>query len=153
MRPSNPIRPSFACCRVIIGRMAAFCLATGLGRWRRAGGICLLCAIAVLTSVPAYAGWTSNVTGTVDQIVQYPPDVWSGQTVFFHISNMPTTGCALNDYFEISAATITDPVVLKNMLATILTAKATGQTVEIGYDSGASCGPTARPRIFMLSLG
>jgi hypothetical protein len=100
----------------------------------------------------AFAGWTSNATGSVDVVIQYAPDALSGQSVLFHLVNMPTTGCTYNDYFAISSASITDPQVLKNFLATLLAAKLTGATVAVGFDSGTSCDPSGRPRIFALQL-
>lgn len=117
-------------------------------KWTRGTmGVLLRMGLAISS---AWAGWTTSVAWTAVKIRQFTPDISSA--VWFSLSSMPITGCPNNGELALSPTTVTDPQVLKNFLATLLTAKATGQTIIVGYDSGASCDPSGYPRIFELML-
>lgn len=103
-------------------------------------------------SMPAWAGWTSSVTGRVAEVRLFTPDIVAAQTVWFSLANMPTTGCPNNGSFAFSPANVTDPQTLKNFVALLMSAQATGASVTVGYDSGASCDPSGYPRIYELVI-
>jgi hypothetical protein len=90
-------------------------------------------------SMPARATYNATVTGTITIVQQDSGVLMSPETTIFQLSTQPTVACTLH-YFAISPATVPDAQTRKNMVATILTAKATGATVEVAYDStGGYC--------------
>jgi hypothetical protein len=110
--------------------------------------------LALLPYGTARAAWTASASGVVTEIRFFTPDAMSALAVVFTISPMPSnTGCGSTYGFAISPGSVTDAQVLKNMVATLLTARATGQAVTVGYDSAnASCDPSGFPRIYELVL-
>jgi len=115
--------------------------------------IALLTAILMLLPHgAAHAAWTASASGVVTEVRFFTPDTMAAQTVVFTISPMPTnTGCSNTYGFAISPATVADSQVLKNFIATLLSARATGQPITVGYDSAsASCDPSGFPRIYEL---
>ena len=101
----------------------------------------LLFAIAsgVGLVMPALATYNATITGTISWVQQDSGVLMSPETTIFQLSNQPTVACPLH-YFGISPATVPDANTRRNMVAAILTAKATGATVEVAYDStGAYC--------------
>ena len=111
-------------------------------RWRRG----LLVGITMFSASIAHAAWNQNATGTVTAVLLYAS---SGQ-ILFRIEPMPTTGCPINDYFEISPTTNTDVESRRNMYAMLLAARQSGGQVTVGYDTGTSCGASTRPMVFAL---
>lgn len=103
-----------------------------------------------LCATHTWAAWNAETTGSVEWVGMYSPDAAAVQTVLFRLSNQPTTGCAANDAFALSPATITDAETLKRMVALVLAAKASGQPILVAHDSGAACEPTGRPRVYFL---
>lgn len=105
---------------------------------------CLVCA------TPAGAVWNAETTGTVEWVGMYAPDALAAQTVIFRLSNQPTTTCAANDAFAMSPTTITDAQTLKNMVALVMAAKASGAPIKVAHDSGSACDPSGRPRVYFV---
>lgn len=90
-------------------------------------------------SIPAQASYNATVIGIVTIVQQDSGVLMSPETMIFQLSTQPTVACPLH-YFAISPATVADANTRRNMVAAILTAKATGATVEVAYDStGAYC--------------
>jgi hypothetical protein len=90
-------------------------------------------------SMPALATYNATVIGTINFVQQDSGVLFSPETTLFQLSTQPTVACPLH-YFGISPATVPDANTRRNMVAAILTAKATGATVEVAYDStGAFC--------------
>jgi hypothetical protein len=110
----------------------------------------LVAASCALCAVPAAAVWNAETTGTVVWVGMYAPDAAAAQTVLFRLSNQPTTGCAANDAFSVSPATITDAQTLKNMVALVMAAKASGAPIMVAHDSGSVCEPSGRPRVYFV---
>jgi hypothetical protein len=110
----------------------------------------LVVAGCALCTVPAAAVWNTETIGTVVWVGMYAPDVTVAQTVIFRLSNQPTTGCAANDAFSLSPATITDAQTLKNMVALVMAAKASGAPIMVAHDSGSVCEPSGRPRVYFV---
>jgi hypothetical protein len=100
-------------------------------------------------SVAAH-GAQRTITGTVTGMeVPTPKFGTPAETILFQLSNPPpATGCTLptNGWFAFSPTTVTDAQTRKNLLATLLTAKATGVNVLVVYDdAGANCDPFGYP--------
>jgi hypothetical protein len=109
--------------------------------------------LGAASAVPAWAAWTSSITGRVTEVRLFTPDAGiAAQTVWFSLANMPTTACPNNGSFAFSPANVTDPQTLKNFLALLMSAQATGASVTVGYDSGSSCDPSGYPRIYELVI-
>jgi len=90
-------------------------------------------------SIPAQATYNATVTGVITFVQQDSGVLMSPETTLFQLSTQPTVACPLH-YFGISPATVPDANTRRNMVAAILTAKATGAAVEVAYDStGAYC--------------
>jgi hypothetical protein len=92
-------------------------------------------------SMSADATYNSTVTGTIATLTQYSTSLsYVPETFSFTISNQPTVSCGPFNYFVISPNSVTDAQTRKNMVASLLTAKAGGNQVEIAYDStGGFC--------------
>jgi hypothetical protein len=111
----------------------------------------LLAVACSLWLTTAWATWNAETTGSVEWVGMYAPDAAGAQAVLFRLSNQPTTGCAANDAFSLSPASISDPQTLKNMVALVLAAKASGQPILVAHDSGAACdATTSRPRVYFV---
>ncbi len=97
-------------------------------------------AILVLTSVPAQATYNATVIGTIDWVEQVGPNVgYMQDTIAFRLTNQPSVTCSSGlSGFAISAQTVPDAESRKNMLAMLLTAKATGSQLQVAYDSNAN---------------
>ncbi len=104
----------------------------------------------VFCATPAGAAWNAERIGTIAWVGMYAPDAAAAPTVIFGLSNQPTTGCAANDAFSLSPASITDAQTLKNMVALVMAAKASGASVKVAYDSGSACDSTGRPRVYYI---
>ncbi len=92
-------------------------------------------------SMPARATYNATVTGTITIVQQDSGVLFSPETTIFQLSTQPTVtvGCTIH-YFSISPATVPDAQTRKDMVAAILTARATGATVEVAYDNtGGYC--------------
>jgi hypothetical protein len=118
----------------------------------------ILTALAfALTLLPlgvAHAAWTASASGVVTEVRFFTTDVIQNPTVVFAISPMPSnTGCSQTYGFALSSVTVTDPQTLKNFIAALLSARATGQAITVGYDSAsASCDPSGFPRVYEIVL-
>jgi hypothetical protein len=119
-------------------------------QFRRSLWRALVVAGVALCATPAGAVWNAETTGTVAWVGMYAPDAAAAQTVLFRLSNQPTTGCAANDAFALSPASITDAQTLKNMVALVMAAKASGAPIMVAHDSGSACDTTGRPRVYFV---
>ncbi len=110
----------------------------------------MLTAVTLMLSLttPLYAAQTS-IVGTVILVGPYgnPPG-----TFVFQLASQPTTGCPSNNLFEVSPTSVTDPESRKNIFATLLSAKLTGNPVAVVYDTGAFCDTMGFPAIYSLFL-
>jgi hypothetical protein len=107
------------------GRMSRFRLSL---KW----SVALMTAVLSLT--PAQAGYNANMTGVVTEVLTY----LDSTMILFRLDNQPTTHPLCNPvYFAVNVAT--DSEVRKQVLARLLVAKATGESVNIGYDNAADC--------------
>ena len=103
----------------------------------------ILLLLTVLAAVglwaPALATYNATVSGTINIVQQDAGVLNTPETTIFQLSTQPTVACPLH-YFAISPATVPDAQTRKDLVAAILTAKASGATLEVGYDStGAYC--------------
>lgn len=90
----------------------------------------------------AHATYNATVIGTVEVVQQISGNLpgYTPETVSFTISGQPTVACGSFQQFVISPTTVTDVQTRKNMLAILLTAKATGAPLQVAYDStGGFC--------------
>jgi hypothetical protein len=108
-------------------------------RWivelRRLGPTYLLASVlAALISVPSDAAYNANMAGVVIGVYTYA-DI---DSIYIVLSNQPTTHPAcLPNYFVIEGTVPADR--RKAMLARLMTAYATKENVNIGYDAGGAC--------------
>ena len=111
--------------------------------------ICLMSGIA---TAPAWSAPNASVTGTVQQLFQYAPNmpgVGIGEEVFFSLSNQPSTACISTGFFAITPATVNDAQTRKNFFAMLMMAKAIG---AVTYDStGAYCDQNA-VGVYLINL-
>jgi hypothetical protein len=92
-------------------------------------------------SMHAEATYNATAVGTVGYLQQSSPSVGATpETFIFTISPQPSVSCGGFNYFIISPNSVTDAQTRKNMIALLLTAKASGSQVEVAYDStGGFC--------------
>lgn len=92
-------------------------------------------------SIPAQATYNATAVGTIGAIQQMSTSLqYTAETTSFIISGQPSVSCANFQRFVISPATVTDAQTRKNMIAILLTAKASGAQVTVAYDSsGGDC--------------
>lgn len=94
----------------------------------------ILTAISIFAGIwlfePACATYNATVAGTITIVQQDSGVLFTPETKIFQLSTQPTGGCAMR-YFAISPATVPDAQTRKDLVATILAAKATGATLEV----------------------
>ncbi len=100
----------------------------------------LIVVLGMVMSVPAEAA-LSWATGTVSSVGVYPPGTLAAETLFA-LSPQPSASCPHPANFALSTSTTTDTRLLNNMLAVLLSAKASGATVQVMYDPAGGCDPT-----------
>jgi hypothetical protein len=100
-----------------------------------------LAVLACLGSMYAEATYNATAVGTIGFLQQSSPSVGATpETFIFTISPQPTVSCGGFNYFIVSPNSVTDAQTRKNMIALLLTAKASGSQVEVAYDStGGFC--------------
>lgn len=104
----------------------------------------ILGAFLTLLPLPAFAGYDAGIQGKIVVLRVYP----SGKA-FIKLENQPTSHpSCLSDYFAIDSAL--DPNIRAMLLSRALTAKASGEIVNIGYDSLGDC---ADNRIRIHAIG
>lgn len=101
-------------------------------------------AITVLWSHAAWPSYTNNQLSTVAWVKVYNSDV-----IYFQLTTQPTTACALT-YFVLSPGLTADQ--RQRYYALLLTAKATGQQVSVGYGVQAVDCYDDKPLVYALSL-
>jgi hypothetical protein len=93
----------------------------------------LACTVAIAISISANASGTW-VYGTVTQVGSYSTGAGPAQTLFM-LSPQPTgITCSSGTTFAITVNNNTSQEIRNNMLAILLSAKATGSTVQVLYD-------------------
>jgi hypothetical protein len=91
-------------------------------------------AAAIFASSSALAVYNANMNGVVTEVLTYT----DADYIYFRLSNQPTTHpSCLPGYFVISSAVPADR--RKQLLARLLLAKASGETINIGYDNSGDC--------------
>jgi hypothetical protein len=114
----------------------------------------LAMAALLLIGTPSHATYNSTVTGTVAYVQQIGPSIGTPtETLAFALTNQPSIDCSGFQAFTISPTTVPDAQTRKNMLAMLLTAKASGAAVVVGYDSNAGgfC-EAGRAGVYWLSV-
>jgi hypothetical protein len=93
-----------------------------------------LAAGIALAAAPAAADYDSNLSGVVTQVLTYT----DSDQIYFVLNNQPSTHPSCNPgLFSIDAAT---PVENRRaLLSRLLLAKASGESINIGYDSKGNC--------------
>jgi hypothetical protein len=91
-------------------------------------------AAAIFASSSAHAVYNANMYGVVTDVLIYT----DADYIYFQLSNQPTSHpSCLPGYFVISSAVPADR--RKQLLARLLLAKASGETIAIGYDNSGDC--------------
>jgi hypothetical protein len=116
----------------------------------------LLLTILHSWAAPADAA-IAVVSGTLTQLstLGANPNYSGPEVVIFSITNQPTTtGCpATAHFFSFSPASISDANTRRNLLSTLLTARAAGLTISLAYDNaGAYCDAGGYAAPFVISL-
>jgi hypothetical protein len=95
-----------------------------------------------LACLPVRAVNNAVAIGTVDLLQLNSTSAGgSPETVMFTLSEMPTAvWCGPFHRFAVSPVSVTDGQTRKNMVATLLAAKAAGQRLQVAFDNtGAFC--------------
>lgn len=110
--------------------------------------------LAGAISMSAFATYNATAVGTVRFITQMGPGLqYAPETVVFQISNQPATTCSSGySQFLISPASVPDAQTRKNMLAILMTAKASGAQVQVAYDNTNGYCDQGSPAVYYLSL-
>jgi hypothetical protein len=109
-----------------------------LSRWFAV--VPFILALGLISS--AHATYNATATGSVGTVQQIGTGLSYGpETVVFDLTNMPTaTWCSGFHNFAISPSSVTDAQTRKNMIAMLLSAKATGAQIQVGFDNtGGFC--------------
>ncbi|RZI81335.1 MAG: hypothetical protein EOP38_19640 [Rubrivivax sp.] len=87
-----------------------------------------------LVSTPAFSTYSANLAGEVSGVYTYT----EGDYIFFTLKNQPSSHPGCNPaYFSIDGSVPVDR--RKIMLARLMAAYATHETVNIGYDKDGTC--------------
>ena len=117
-------------------------------------GIALGALLAGMISTSAFATYNATAVGTVKFITQMGPGLqYAPETFVFQISNQPATTCSSGySQFLVSPASVPDAATRRNMLAILMTAKATGAEVQVAYDNANGYCDQGSPAVYYLSL-
>jgi hypothetical protein len=97
--------------------------------------IALLASLIGLGSNDARGEYNANMSGVVDMVITYT----DADRIYFHLTNQPSTHpSCLPGLFVISGSV--SEARRKNLLARLLVAKASGESISIGYDNAGDCG-------------
>jgi hypothetical protein len=111
----------------------------------------LLVAVATASSLPASAVYNATVTGNVSWVQQDGPNLgYAAESIVFALDNQPATSCGYFQMFSISPNYIADAQTRKNMLAMLMTAKATGSPVTVAYDSAGGYCDQGMPAVYYI---
>lgn len=103
---------------------------------KRFFAFCVSFAALMFVAIPAHGTYNATVTGTVAYVQQISTTLqYTAETTSFALSNQPTVPGAQYQQFVISPATVPDAQTRKNMVAIVLTAKATGAQLQVAYDN------------------
>lgn len=87
-----------------------------------------------LWSTNAFGVYNANTSGIVTMVITYT----DSDQILFRLENQPSSHPACNaNYFSVPAETPADR--RKAMLARLLLAKATGETINVGFDGTGAC--------------
>ena len=97
-------------------------------------GVAALAAVVALISNDARAAYTHGMTGQLESVSTFT----DSDAVYVRLKNQPTShpGCTPG-YFVIEANVPLER--RKMLLARLLTAYASGETIFVGYDGNGSC--------------
>lgn len=91
-------------------------------------------ACSVFAAGTGHAAYNSNISGVITAVTTYT-DV---DDIYFTMSTQPSTHASCNpSYFVISSDVPLER--RKQLLATLLAAKASGDSILVGYDGVGSC--------------
>ncbi len=91
-------------------------------------------AAGLLTSTTASSEYNANMTGVVQDVLTYTDGDW----VLFRLVNQPASHPTCNPaYFVLNE--LIPAARLDRLVARLLAAKATGESVNIGYDAAGDC--------------
>lgn len=94
----------------------------------------MLVASLVLFAVPAHAVYNANMIGIIEDVLTYS----DGDYVYFRLQNQPTSHPTCNPAYFVFTESV-PAARLNRLLARLLTAKASGESVNIGYDNTGDC--------------
>lgn len=115
---------------------------------------CGLFAVLVVATMPAGATYNATITGTVQYVQQIGPGIgYTPETFTFRLNNQPTIACTSGfQQFIVSPGSINDAQTRKNMLAVLLTAKASGASVTVAYDDAGGYCDQGMPAIYYVTV-
>src|SRR5215510_9326163 len=91
-------------------------------------------AAMILVSNPALAVYDANMSGVLHGVLTYADT----DSIYIRLTNQPTSHPACNAaYFVIDGSVTSER--RKMMLARLLTANASGESINIGYDDVGNC--------------
>lgn len=93
----------------------------------------LMALTGLIISVETHAAYTSNIQGVISNV-----RVYDDGRVLVRLENQPTAHPVCNpEYFAIDSTM--DPNIRAMLLSRVLVAKASNETVNIGYDGQGNC--------------
>lgn len=112
----------------------------------------ILISFTSLLGAPADAVSYATVTGHVLWVMQIGQNLgYVAETYAFKLDAQPTINCPSGfQEFTVSPTTIADAQTRKNMLAIIMTAKATDAQVTVEYDSSGGFCDQGRPAVYYV---
>jgi len=94
----------------------------------------LLASLLIVTGIPAYAGYDSNIQGVLTGVWNYD----DRDSIYIHLNDQPASHPVCNPtYFVIDASVPADRRHM--MYSRLLLAYAAGETINIGYDGSGDC--------------
>jgi len=106
-----------------------------------------------VASMPTHATYNATVIGTLSFVQQMGPNVgYTAETISFQLSNQPSVACGSFQNFVISPTSVPDAQTRKNMLAILITAKASDAQVQVAYDSTGGYCDQGMPAVYYLVL-
>lgn len=111
-------------------------------------------ALFLAMSIPASATYNATVVGTISWIGQMNQSLGNpAETIVFALTNQPTGLCSSGyNMFVISPASVTDAQSRKNLLAMLLSAKATGSQVQVAYDNTGGYCDQGMPAVYYIDV-
>ena len=103
--------------------------------YRRSIGFAALAALSLVASESALGTYDNNITGVVDAVNTYTDGL-----ILIHLANQPSSHPLCNaNFFAVDPGSTNDANAMNRMYARLITAYATQQPVNLGYDSQGDC--------------